>query len=368
MRHAERAIFDLRRGFPVMLRGDHGNTLIVPLEGLDDQALQEACMLTDARPVLVLSQHRLASLGLTVPNLSASVHFEELPDCARLLRLSLARAVMLSAEPPIEPLASTTNECAGLQLMRRAQLIPAALAFTVSAGQHEVLEQRIADGSILAVNTAGVIALCDSGPGRLTQVSDARVPLADLGDARFVLFREEDGNREHVAVLLGDRAHWPDAVPVRVHSACLTGDLFGSQRCDCGAQLRNSLAMIKLLGGGIVLYLAQEGRGIGLANKLRAYRLQDEGLDTIDADQVIGFGKDERDYRVAHQMLDALDVQRIELLTNNPEKVRALRHAGIEVVSRRALFGQLNDHNHHYLRTKADRHGHLLEELLTRPA
>ncbi|PKO56302.1 MAG: GTP cyclohydrolase II [Betaproteobacteria bacterium HGW-Betaproteobacteria-21] len=367
MRHAERAVFDLRRGFPVLLRGNHGDTLIAPMEGLNAQVLDDAVLLTQAKPVLVLSKHRLASLGLAVSDLSASLQFEHTPDCVQLLRLSLARAEALSADLPLTPLASSPEERAGLLLMRRAELIPAALAFPVAEGQRDAVERHVAEASILAVNTADVIALCESGPGRLTRVSDARVPLADLGDARFVLFREEDGSREHVAVLIGERPHWPEAVPVRVHSACLTGDLFGSQRCDCGAQLRNSLAMIKTLGGGILLYLAQEGRGIGLANKLRAYRLQDEGLDTIDADQVIGFGKDERDYRVAHEMLDALDVQRIELLTNNPEKVSALRDAGIEVVSRRALFGQLNDHNHFYLRTKADRHGHLLEELLARP-
>ncbi len=367
MRHAERAIFDLRRGFPVLLRGAQGDTLISPLEGLSAAALQEACALTSAQPVLVLSHHRFASLGLTVDDLSASLHFTQVPDCSLLIKLALARAALLPPELAIAPQPSSAEEHAGLQLMRRAQLIPAALAFALAPGRHLALEQAIADGDILVVNTADAVALCDGGPGRLTQVSDARVPLADLGDSRFVVFREQDGSREHVAVLLGERADWAEAVPVRVHSACLTGDLFGSQRCDCGAQLRNSLALIKTLGGGIVLYLAQEGRGIGLANKLRAYRLQDEGLDTIDADQVIGFGKDERDYRVAHDMLDLLGVKSIELLTNNLEKVKGLRAAGIEVVSRRALFGQLTDHNHHYLRTKADRHGHLLEELLARP-
>jgi GTP cyclohydrolase II len=135
-------------------------------------------------------------------------------------------------------------------------------------------------------------------------------------------------------------------------------------RCDCGAQLRRGMAAIKAQGGGILLYLAQEGRGIGLANKLRAYQLQDQGLDTIDADQVIGFSKDERDFRTAHEMLDALGVSSIELLTNNPAKVEALRRAGTRVVGRQAIYGQLTTHNRHYLCTKAHRHGHWLHDLL----
>jgi GTP cyclohydrolase II len=369
MRQAERAIFDLRRGVPVLLRDEEGDTLIAPIEGFGAAAQADACALTGNAPTLVLSRHRLASLGVDVTDVSATQHFDSAqpPGFPLLTQLALGRASTLPQSPRIAPVRSTAAERAGLLLMRHAQLVPAALAFAVTASQAEVMAQHLADGSLLVVKVAAAIELCESGPGKLTRVSDARVPLAKLGDTRFVLFREEDGVREHVAIVLGDRANWDDAVPVRVHSSCLTGDIFGSQRCDCGAQLRNSLAAICSLGGGVVLYLAQEGRGIGLANKLRAYRLQDEGLDTIDADQVIGFSKDERDYRIAQQMLDDLGIHRIELLTNNPEKVNALRKAGIDVARRRPLYGQLNDHNQHYLRTKADRHGHLLEELLARP-
>ncbi|GHT82406.1 GTP cyclohydrolase-2 [Betaproteobacteria bacterium] len=362
MRQAERLIFDLRRSLPVVLRGERGGALVVAVEGLDDAALNDAARLSGVGPTQVLSFHRLASLGIAVDGMGASLPFAELPPAAEVLRRAIARDARL----PDGLRASTEEERAALLLMRRAQLIPSALVFPVAEAQWAEVSRRCAEGAWLSAPTAAVIALCESGPGKVAAVSEARVPLAGLGDSRFVVFREEDGVREHVAVLLGERGQWPTTVPVRVHSTCLTGDLFGSQRCDCGAQLRNSLATIHELGGGVVLYLAQEGRGIGLANKLRAYCLQDEGLDTIDADQVIGFGKDERDYRAAHEMLTALDIPRIELLTNNPDKVRSLRAAGIDVASRRALFGQLTDHNSNYLRTKADRHGHLLDELLAK--
>jgi len=179
-----------------------------------------------------------------------------------------------------------------------------------------------------------------------------------------MLFREANGVVEHVAVLIGDPAAWPDPVPVRLHSACLTGDLFGSLRCDCGEQLRGSLRSFVAGGGGVLLYLHHEGRGIGLGNKLRAYALQQEGLDTVDADGVLGFGADERDYEAAVGMLRHLGVERVRLLTNNPEKVRALEEGGIDVVSRQPLHGTLNRHNLPYVRAKVDRAGHWLRDML----
>ncbi|MBS0553593.1 MAG: GTP cyclohydrolase II, partial [Proteobacteria bacterium] len=165
-------------------------------------------------------------------------------------------------------------------------------------------------------------------------------------------------------IVIGDAARWQDAVPVRLHSSCLTGDLFGSLRCDCGEQLRRGVAAINAKGGGVLLYLSQEGRGIGLANKLRAYGLQDQGLDTIDADQVIGFSKDERNFRIAHDMLQQLGIHKVKLLTNNPSKVEALQRAGINVVAREAIYGEVTAQNQRYLQTKANRHGHWLHDLL----
>ena len=170
-----------------------------------------------------------------------------------------------------------------------------------------------------------------------------------------------------MAIVIGARDNWPDPVPVRLHSACLTGDLFGSLRCDCGEQLRGSLRVFAASGGGVLLYLAQEGRGIGLGNKLRAYLLQQEGLDTIDADGALGFGADERRYYAGIEILRHLGIQRIQLLTNNPEKVRALREGGIEVVDRQPIFGTVNRHNLPYVMAKVQRAGHLLDEMLARP-
>ena len=169
---------------------------------------------------------------------------------------------------------------------------------------------------------------------------------------------EADGGIEHLAIIIGE----PDpAAPVltRLHSECFTGDLLGSLRCDCGDQLRGAIQEIAAAGAGVLLYLAQEGRGIGLVNKLRAYELQDRGLDTIDANEQLGFDADERVYLPAAQMLRDLNFARVRLLTNNPDKVSSLAACGVEVTDRVPHAFPSNRHNELYLKTKASRSGHL---------
>ncbi len=172
-------------------------------------------------------------------------------------------------------------------------------------------------------------------------------------------FREVESGKEHVALVMGDPSH-EQPVLIRVHSECLTGDAFFSQRCDCGAQLEHAIAAIAAKGSGIVLYLRQEGRGIGLLNKIRAYHLQDEGADTVDANEALGFGADQRDYSIVGPMLGHFQVSEVEILTNNPKKVEALEAMEIKVVRRHSIQTGLTPHNQNYLKTKLTRLGHLL--------
>jgi GTP cyclohydrolase II len=362
MRQAERAIFDLRRGLSILMRDLDRAFVVCAVEGLDDAVPGEMQALAGSPANLVLSGHRLAAIGRQGAAEAVAVALAPLPDAAALRTLAWQRGASLPAGVALRD--GGLVERAALRLLGRAQLVPAALMCEVSDDRTGAVAAEVASGNLLAVDAAEVMRLCESGPGRLARISEARVPLAEAENSRFVLFREADGVHEHVAIVIGDPASWPDDVPVRLHSSCLTGDLFGSLRCDCGEQLRRGVAAIHALGGGVLLYLSQEGRGIGLANKLRAYGLQDEGLDTIDADQVIGFSKDERDFRIAHEMLDELGIARILLLTNNPSKVAALQKAGIHVVGRRAIYGEVTAQNQRYLKTKARRHGHWLHDLL----
>ena len=371
MHQTERAIFDLRRGVAVIIDDDQSpagadspSVLVQPVEGLPDEEL--AGVIGEASSHLVLTGHRLQRLGLNPRS-----------DCAALpLRAAAAgtatsdilqaacQDVPLNRQLFGDPHPATVAERAALALMRRALLIPAALTLRLNPRQRRAVQTQINSGAMLSVSARAAEHCFELASGLLKRVSEAHVPLADVEDASFVLFREPDGLREHVAVVIGDPAQWPAEVPVRLHSACLTGDLFGSLRCDCGEQLRSGVKNIHALGGGVLLYLAQEGRGIGLANKLRAYTLQDQGHDTVDADQILGFGQDERRYCVAVDMLAALDVRRIRLLTNNPSKLRALERGGIEIAGREKLYGRVTEQNRRYLSAKADRSGHLLDEML----
>ena len=190
-----------------------------------------------------------------------------------------------------------------------------------------------------------------------TIISRANLPLDGLPRSQMVAFREPASGEEHVALVIGAFGGEPPLI--RLHSECLTGDVFGSLKCDCGPQLKEALRTLGEAGGGVLLYLRQEGRGIGLANKLRAYALQDRGLDTVDANRRLGFADDERNYRMAGAMLRALGLDKVRLLTNNPGKVEGLEREGISVVERVAHHMPTNPHNADYIATKKKRSGHL---------
>jgi GTP cyclohydrolase II len=368
MQQIERAIFDLRRGVAIVIDDDSpgqcDSVLVQPVEGLRSEDLVGACRQSAAH--LIVSRHRLASQGINIRTAAASLPLR--PGHDRIATEALLQAACgnqaLDREHFEAPRPATLTERAALALMRRALLIPAALTVPLDPRQRRAFEVQIQNGELLAVPAQAAEHCFELASGLLKRISEADVPLAEVSNARFVLFREPDGLREHVAVMIGDRTQWPDDVPVRMHSACLTGDLFGSLRCDCGEQLRSGVRNIDDMGGGVLLYLAQEGRGIGLANKLRAYTLQDQGHDTVEADQILGFGEDERRYGVAVDMLSALGIRRIRLLTNNPAKINALVEGGIEIAGREKLYGRVTDENRRYLTAKAARSGHWLEEAL----
>ena len=275
-----------------------------------------------------------------------------------ILRLAAASGKHLPGRGELRP--ASPHEAAALRLARFGQLLPALVSSEIAPDGKDRVRQR----GVTEIRTGEIERVAGAGTLGVRRITEAPVPLEEAENARFVLFREAGGLYEHVAILIGRPESWPDPVPVRLHSACLTGDLYGSLRCDCGEQLRGSLRAFVAKGGGLLLYLAQEGRGIGLANKLRAYALQEEGLDTIEADCTLGFGPDERTYEAAISMLGEFGIRRVELLTNNPEKVAAVEAGGIEVTRREPLHGTVNRHNLPYVRAKAHRAGHWLKEML----
>jgi len=302
------------------------------------------------RAPLVLSGPRAMALGLGNAHDAAGTGGPvEVRHCDWLDR-DAARALADPARDfdrgPIGPLAALPvdkpNEAdAGLILARIAGLLP-ALWLVEAETEVRVDVADIEDA--YAMPTAAIVAR-------------ANLPLDDLPPSQMVVFRDSASGEEHVALVLGAFGGHPPLV--RLHSECLTGDVFGSLKCDCGPQLKEALHILGTAGGGVLLYLRQEGRGIGLANKLRAYALQDRGFDTVDANARLGFADDERDYGMAAAMLRALGIDRVRLLTNNPAKLAGLANEGIAVVERVAHHMPTNPHNADYIATKRKKSGHL---------
>jgi len=345
------------------------SALVAAVEGLSVERLEQLRSL--AAPLrLVVTSHRGRAMGIRGhegdADLSLGLGADETPDI--VMGLATAQGTDRSGPRlPFDARPATRSESAGLALTRFGRLLPALVGVEVASGS-PLLTRWIEEGTVLGVSNEEVEHAVARTGIEITRVAEAPVPLAGAEHARFVFFREGGGFLEHVAVLIDPRENWPDPVPVRLHSACLTGDLFGSLRCDCGEQLRGSLDHFKNRGGGVLVYLAQEGRGIGLGNKIRAYTLQDSGLDTVDADGMLGFGADERRYDAAVAILRHLEIERVELLTNNPQKVAALEEGGIEVAARTPLYGEINRHNLRYVQTKVDRSGHWLMDMISQPA
>jgi len=350
----ERAAAELRAGRAAVLRAGAERALVAAAEAASDALLAELRAAAGARPLLVALTLKRAAVLKIQPSFGDEVVLPLPADADAILVRSLADPVFDLAQPmrgPFRRIKAPQGEAvrAAIPLCRHARLLPAALIAPLAGG--------VPAGPV-AVDAEIVLGEPLESP-RLVRVTEARVPLAGAENARIIAFRPEDGGLEHLAIVVGDP---PTEKPVlaRLHSACLTGDLLGSLKCDCGDQLRGAIAAIGAAGGGVLLYLAQEGRGIGIVNKLRAYALQDQGFDTVDANERLGFEADERVFAPAARMLEALGYRKLRLMTNNPEKVEALARFGLEVVERVPHAFRPNAHNRDYLATKAKRSGHYL--------
>jgi GTP cyclohydrolase II len=354
------AVTALRRGEPVLIRDNQISVLAVAAELATEEHLMRLRAISQAPARIVLTRRRAVALGLAPrENLAGALTIAVSPEMpAAVIRNLADPGASLGVEPPglgPAPVAAKGGALAAVGLAKLASLLPAALVMRLGKNEVPLLARRC---DVIMVEAETVFRRSAATAG-LERVAEARVPLADAEDACLIAFRPRDGGLEHLAILIG--APDPSApVLVRLHSECFTGDLLASLRCDCGDQLRGGIAAIARAGGGLLLYLAQEGRGIGLVNKLRAYRLQDAGFDTLDANEQLGFDADERVYLPAAEMLRQLGYGIVRLLTNNPEKVAALERYGIRVVERVPHVFPSNGHNERYLRTKATRSGHFL--------
>ena len=346
------AEFHARR--PVLITGDGETLLALPVEGLDAQRLAEfATLCAPVAPRLVITARRALALGFGTTTPVVLQFGAELD-----VDMIHALVAEVKIDCSVDVKAAGPAAMAAIQLVKLSQGLPAVLVADVAARGAFVSER-----DIITVESMAVVNFSDEIIQSLAIASKASVPLNSGSRADFVVFRDAMGGNS-VAIIIG-KPDFSKSVLVRLHSACLTGDVFGSRRCDCGDQLKLAIKRLEGVGGGIVLYLAQEGRGLGLANKMRTYQMQDDGLDTVDANTTLGFDDDERDYGIAARMLQMLDCRRVVLLTNNPAKLEGLAKSGIEITGRMPLEAPINADNRRYLTAKAARAGHRLNHLMT---
>ncbi|MCL3881360.1 GTP cyclohydrolase II [Marivita sp. GX14005] len=350
-----RARADLRMGVPVVL-SDTDGLLVMAAETLGDARLREALALPGAAD-LVLTGRRAETLKARAYD--GDVARVVLPEDAGLRWVrALADPADDLVHPMKGPLTTRRGGDAGLHrialsLVKSARLLPAAVTVQLAD------PKTFAEAHNLTCLDAGQVRARIGASAGFEEAISARVPLRAAQDARLHVFRPEDGSEEHYAIEIGrpDRAK---PVLARLHSACFTGDLLGSLKCDCGPQLNAALEAMGAEGAGVLLYLNQEGRGIGLANKMRAYALQDQGFDTVEANHRLGFEDDERDFRIGSDLLRRLGFSSVRLMTNNPAKIDMMQRNGIAVAERVPLKVGENPHNAGYLATKARKSGHLL--------
>jgi GTP cyclohydrolase II len=359
LRQIHRAASDLRRGVPVVLEGAVPR-LVLAAETAGVEGLAELEGISGAELMLILAAARAAAILRKPMPAGAEAVAVSLPPFLRNIPTFQGLVDPTVKQPPVRDAVEVSVDAqaaaAALALAKIGRLLPAVLAVPLPTQPPAAL----AEHDLLRVPAAEVLNYATHEITGLRQIVAAQVPLTDAPDSQVVAFRTDGSAAEHLAIVIGNPQAHP-APLVRVHSECFTGDLLGSMRCDCGEQLRGAIRRMAEDGAGVLLYLAQEGRGIGLINKLRAYQLQDRGLDTMDANRVLGWGADERNFLVGAAILQIMGIKRVRLLTNNPDKLDAMAACGIEIAGREPHLFAPNGVNDEYLATKASRFGHMLD-------
>lgn len=352
-----RARADLRMGVPVVLSDAQGKAIVImAAETLDAQRLVDLQAL-GGPPVLAITARRAQTLKaraydgdlarILVPSDAGLLWVKGVADPADDLKSPMKGPFVSARE------GSPDLHRAALSLTKSAHLLPAVLTLDLPHAVDFALQNHLTHIAIAHTGTALL------HPSPLHPVASARLPMQVSQSGRLHVYRPKDGGEEHYAIEIG-RPDRDTPVLARLHSACFTGDLMGSLKCDCGPQLRGALAQMGAEGAGVLLYLNQEGRGIGLANKMRAYSLQDQGFDTVEANHRLGFEDDERDFRIGANILKSMGFSSVRLLTNNPAKVESMQSAGITVTQRVPLKVGETAQNRAYLATKAAKSGHIL--------
>ena len=360
----ERAISELRRGSKLVVYDVNSgmSVLLMASELVETNTIDVLSRLALSRPSIILSKNRCTAIGIK----------ETTGPCSILIKsnwtnndiLSLCMPLTGHKKPKIDgalPESSKGIVSSCILLLRQSRLLPAGLMSIISNVQIEDINKWAFDNNLIHVSTSDIKNYEQVNANNLTMAVKAKVPLTYTENCDILIFRPKDGGNEHFCLVFGkNRTLDKDNSLVRIHSQCITGDVLDSLKCDCGQQLKQTIKLMAEADEGVLIYLAQEGRDIGLLNKLRAYSLQENGMDTVEANEDLGFNDDERLYYPAKEILKQLNIRNIKLITNNPKKVQHLKNLGINIIDRVPIKISPNKHNKKYLETKSNKSGHIL--------
>ena len=355
---SSRLVSDLRLGLPIILYDAEQFVLVAAIETLYSEKLEKIIEITKNQDFeIAITNRRAKVLKVRVYNETATRI-----SIKGKVGLQILQAIADPSKDLDYPYKGPFNSerdgdfeiaSLSLSLCKKARLLPASILITIPKGlRDELVSSQISESNIRDLK------IKSDETNFLSNLSSAQLPISGQQNISLTVFREVTDLTEHYAIVFGNPKVTQPAL-TRVHSACFTGDLLGSEKCDCGEQFNVSMSKMRNEGNGILLYLNQEGRGIGLANKMRAYHLQNIGFDTVDANHRLGFEDDERDLEIAAKILKSLGVSTVKLLTNNPKKIELLTNNGISVKERVPLVVSMNPNNENYLKTKAKKSGHL---------
>ena len=360
----ERAISELRRGGKLVVSDNNSgiSVLLVACELIEDETIEELSKLALSRPNIILSENRSKAIGISDVNEPCSILINNnwtIDDV-----LSLCMPLTGHKIPKIEGSLPENNKgivSSCILLLRQSRLLPAGLMSLISNISIDKISKWAFNNNLIHVNISEIKSYEKESANNLIMSVKAKVPIAFTENCEIIIFRPKDGGNEHFCLIFGkNRSLTSNRALLRIHSQCITGDVLDSLKCDCGQQLKQSIKIMAEADEGILIYLAQEGRDIGLLNKLRAYTLQENGMDTVEANEDLGFNDDERLYYPAKEILTQLNIKNIELITNNPKKVQHLKNLGINVIKRVPIKINPNKHNQKYLETKSIKSGHIL--------
>ncbi len=360
----ERAISELRRGGKLVISDNNSgmSVLLVASEMIQKNTVEEMSNIALSRPNIILSKNRCKAIGIREANGPNSILINN--SWTQEDILSLCMPLTGHIVPKIDGVLPENNEgivSSCILLLRQSRLLPAGLMVLISNVSIEQINKWAFTNNFVNVNVEEIKSYEKQKAKNLKMEVKAKVPISYTENCEIIIFRPKDGGNEHFCLVFGKNRNLTyDQALLRIHSQCITGDVLDSLKCDCGQQLKQSIKLMAEADEGILIYLAQEGRDIGLLNKLRAYSLQENGMDTVEANEDLGFNDDERLYYPAKEILDQLNIKKVKLITNNPKKVEHLTNLGINVIKRISIKISPNKYNKKYLETKLNKSGHIL--------